>query len=304
MELPPEGLGCVYAITNTINNRIYVGKTKYNSPWKRFYQHWASARKAANTPLQRDMIRYGIEHFTIDVLCFESIENLDECEIFWAETLETYIWAKPSWGTRGYNAIKCGNGTSRNQNKPSKETILRLQQYRRHSWKGRKHRPESKYKIGANWRGKKFTDQHKMKISNSHLGKKQSVGHRLNARNKRIESVERNGAKGVKLNKKIVLEIVESINAGQKMTSVAHKYNVEISVISRIMSGDRWGYVTGIPKKATSKHKSPILGMNIANYIRTLYATREYSYQQLAKKYEVNKSTIANIIKNKLYPID
>ena len=52
----------IYKITNTLNNKIYVGQTKYPIE-KRFLQHSKSL-----TPLGRAIQQYGIENFTFEVI--------------------------------------------------------------------------------------------------------------------------------------------------------------------------------------------------------------------------------------------
>ena len=302
MELPPLGLGCIYVITNTTNGRMYVGKTKYNSPWRRFYQHWASARKHPETPLQRDMIKYGIDKFTVEVACYDYEENLDDAEIFWAETLHTYIKDKHPDFSRGYNAIKCGN-YSPPVKKPAAQIITSMKaKHTNNHWLGRKHRPESKYKIGCTWRGKTFSEEHKKKLCIARKKRIQTPEYNLKARNNRIASVLENGAKGVKLKKEDVLTIVKKVNEGVSQTELAATYNVQISVISRIMSGDRWGHFTGIPQKEAVKRTHAKLGMETANKIREMYASGDFTITELLQTYNVHRTTIINIIKGKLYP--
>lgn len=315
-------VGCIYLITNTITNRQYVGRTKFPTPERRYKQHQSAAMRNNKTPLYRGMRKYGTENFKIEILCTASLESLDNMEAYWAEQLETYIWDCPLFHPRGYNAYWCGlysypkdrkrevsaytrsliSAIHKGKKKPP-HVIAAMNAKRRHVWKGRKHTPGTCAKIGAVHRGKKLSDAHKKRLVEAHTGRKLDIAHVSKARDNRIESVIENGAKGVKLTKPHVLEIVASAKAGTPYTEIANIYDVAISVISRIMSGERWGYITGIVKKETKSRGHKSLGIELATKIREQYATGNYSYNTLAVEYSVSKSTIHNIIKGKLYPL-
>ncbi len=153
-------------------------------------------------------------------------------------------------------------------------------------------------------KGKTISAEARAKMSAARKGRIQTKEHNEKARINRIESVIKNGAKGVKLTKEDVLTIVYLINSGTSQTQAAQHYNVQIPVISRIMSGDRWSHITGIERREPQKRSHPKLGMEIANQIRKEYASGNDTYVSLAKKYGVNNTTIANIIKGKLYKIE
>ena len=313
--------GCIYLITNTLNGRRYVGQTKYPTPLKRYKSHWHAALKNPNTPLYVDMQQYGKENFTLETLCSVPRDHLNDMEAYWAEQLCTYIWDKSLYYPRGYNIKPCGTGLSNtddyayNLATSVKNAIKRRGEY---WWKGRthkpetiekmrqinlgrKHTPEAIIKIGNSHRGKKASPELRAKLSASHKGRTQTKEHNEKARINRIESVIKHGAKGVKLTKETVLSIIKDVNAGKSQTEVAAQHDVQISVISRIMSGDRWGQITGIERKEPIKRGHAKLGMETANQIRKEYAFGNETYVSLADKYGVNNSTIANIVKGKLY---
>ena len=93
----------IYQIINDINDKVYVGKTQHSIE-KRFKEHCSDAFKdrCQNRPLYRAMRKYGIEHFSIELL--EETENPEEREIYWIE-------AKGSF-KNGYNATIGGDGKS------------------------------------------------------------------------------------------------------------------------------------------------------------------------------------------------
>lgn len=70
----------VYKITNTINNKIYIGLTT-QSVERRWIQHKCYAKKNVNTPLYNALRMYGFDAFTIEVLYTgESLEDIQGME--------------------------------------------------------------------------------------------------------------------------------------------------------------------------------------------------------------------------------
>lgn len=305
-----EGIGCIYLITNEINCKQYVGRTCNRNPTNRYRQHWYNARKGSITPLHKAMRKYGPTNFKIEVLSVAPINSLNNLEAYWADRLETYIWSTPIFHPPGYNVLLCGTDINiddqRNKSYFSykyktAEDINKFNSIRKNVWKGRKHTLSTCIKIGNIHRGKIIPKEVRDKMSKAHTGTALTKEHIDKARVNRIQSVIENGAKGVKLSREQIIDIVNCVNIGQTQTEIAKKYNIRVSLVSRIINGQRWGYITGIEEKETKKKSHPILGITIAREIRELYSKGCETYQSLANKYNVNKSTIGNIIKGKLY---
>lgn len=96
-------MGFIYVITNTTNNKQYVGKTE-NSVIERFAEHKHSINtdRDKERPLYRAMRKYGVDNFICKQLeeC-PSIE-LNEREQYWIEKLDTFY--------HGYNCTLGGDG--------------------------------------------------------------------------------------------------------------------------------------------------------------------------------------------------
>lgn len=95
----------IYKITNNINSKIYIGKTKLNIS-ERFKQHCSDSKKNSEQkrPLYNAMKKYGTEHFQIELIeeCADDIA--DEREKFWINFYNSYY--------DGYNATLGGDGKS------------------------------------------------------------------------------------------------------------------------------------------------------------------------------------------------
>lgn len=98
-------MASIYVITNDKNGKQYVGKT-LKTVKERFSEHIKDSKRKRyeKRPLYQAFNKYGIEHFSIDIL--ENVFNLYELssrEIYWINKLNTY-------GSHGYNATLGGDG--------------------------------------------------------------------------------------------------------------------------------------------------------------------------------------------------
>lgn len=105
-------MGYIYKITNDINNKIYIGLTNLQNPadrWKRHLKDYKNATLYSKRPLYEAMQKYGIEHFSFQVI--EETENTAEREKYWINYFRTYIGFKDC---NGYNATLGGDGLAKN----------------------------------------------------------------------------------------------------------------------------------------------------------------------------------------------
>lgn len=91
----------IYKITNDINNKIYIGKTRLSieKRWKEHLNDY-SKRRNEKRPLYDAMNKYGIEHFHIEEI--EETNNPEEREKYWIEYYGSF--------KNGYNATIGGDG--------------------------------------------------------------------------------------------------------------------------------------------------------------------------------------------------
>lgn len=102
----------IYKITNTVNNKVYVGKTKnVENRWKNHISNVGKTRR----PLYDAMLHYGIDKFVMEVIETGTLQNIDELERFWIKKLNTV--------KGGYNLTEGGGGgdTFSNRNDVSKQ---------------------------------------------------------------------------------------------------------------------------------------------------------------------------------------
>ena len=97
-------MGYIYKITNTLNNKIYIGQT-VKSVQKRFTQHKNNSNKEyfSQIVLYKAFNKYGIENFICEEIEEVPNEKLDEREKYWIDYYDSYF--------DGYNSTLGGRAT-------------------------------------------------------------------------------------------------------------------------------------------------------------------------------------------------
>jgi group I intron endonuclease len=154
----------IYQITNTVNGKIYIGKT-INTIENRFKQHISRSHRQtatqSKTHLHNAMRKYGKEAFTITELesGFNSEDDLNESEIRYISELSPQ-----------YNMTEGGEGTSGFTFTQSEEARKKISD----AHKGNPKSEEHKRKISEALKGRKRSEKTKKKISEYRKGKSQS----------------------------------------------------------------------------------------------------------------------------------
>lgn len=152
-----------YLITNTDNNKQYVGITT-RSLNRRWYEH-QFVENSCGKLLSKAINKYGIDSFKIEqIASAKSLEDLKEVEKLLIEQHSTYV-------PNGYNLTKGGDGVF--GYKPSKEQIEKVANLKR----GTKASEETKQKMREShlgeknhFYGKQHTEESKQKISKMKQG--------------------------------------------------------------------------------------------------------------------------------------
>ena len=94
----------IYKITNTLNNKSYIGKTEKLEPEKRWNEHLHNYKRTYTNkrPLYEALKKYGPDKFLFEIL--EETDQPNEREIHYIALYNTY--------KEGYNATIGGDGNS------------------------------------------------------------------------------------------------------------------------------------------------------------------------------------------------
>lgn len=110
--------GIIYKITNTINNKIYIGQTiqSLQNRWKRHCSNKGTIDEL-NMVIKKAILKYGKENFKIEVLEICEYNQLDIKESFYINLYDSY--------NKGYNSTKGGkSGRTRDFFNIEKQEII------------------------------------------------------------------------------------------------------------------------------------------------------------------------------------
>lgn len=181
-------MGCIYLITNLLNNKKYVGQHNKPDPHKRWLAHLKNAKNNMPYALYNAMRHYGSDSFKIKTLTICSHDALKSLEPYYAEQYGSYVWDNDPGG---YNMVWCGEN-------------FRL---------GITHTPEVRKRLSEAHTGRVLPAEHCEKIAAGNRGLKRS---KEGCKNIRIG----------KLNNPISPEGMQKIiehNTGRKMTEAARE---------------------------------------------------------------------------------
>ena len=284
--------GIIYKITNTVNNKSYIGQTRQSIQF-RWNQHIS---KKDNTYFHNAIQKYGKDNFII--------ETLEECDVEVLNEREIYYIAKYDTFKNGYNLTIGGDGNKKLllDNKYDEIKELYLSGF-------------SSNKIATLYKVDKSTivkiliglgvkiRSNKLNINKQEfleLVKDYQSGYSLRELAKRYdcsapglkEFLER---KGVDLKKKYsILEDKENqqnlindyLDSKLKLSEIQQKYHCSYSTILKILS------LNGINKgkkyfKLTDKECLEVIKMY----------NEGYTVKEIASKFEINKCTIYSLFK-------
>ena len=163
-------MGYVYKITNTVNNKCYIGISIHEPEKDRVKQHLSGSARG-NRLIARAVKKYGRDAFTYEIL---EANVFDE---FLPDLEVAYIANYNTVAPNGYNLDSGGGGAG----SPSAESRRKMSE----AHKGKKHSAETRRKISEAHKGKKpnnFGKKHsaetRRKISEANKGKTLSEEHR------------------------------------------------------------------------------------------------------------------------------
>ena len=142
--------GYIYKITNLINNKIYIGKHKYNKP------ELDPKYVTSGISINRAISKYGLNNFKQEIIDIaESELELNQKEIYYIKYYNSFLG-------EGYNLTEGGDGISN----PSKEII----EINRQKHLGKKQSEETKKKRNEKLKKVIHSKEWCQKISASNKG--------------------------------------------------------------------------------------------------------------------------------------
>lgn len=152
-------MGYIYKITNTINNKVYIGQTKLDDPFLRWKKHIWAINNGNGCPLLESAVKkYGINNFKFEVLiiCFDNARF---------ELEKLYIKKYNSITPYGYNIQEGGMCVSFAGKKHTQETKNKIGYKNSNLYKNNENIKNTNNKI--NQKRKQLSEETKERISNS-----------------------------------------------------------------------------------------------------------------------------------------
>lgn len=182
-----DNYGYIYVITNTVNNKQYVGQT--NAPHRRWIEHKYLGKHVPNqytSYLYQAMRKYGTNSFSFQILERVQLSQMEEKEKEWITTLNTM--APNGYNLTSGGKLLCGDNNPFYGKKHTTETKQKISEAN----KGRVASPqeiEMRKRINAGEKnpfyGKKHSPEtvEKIKATNRQKGNYQATSIRMKGNN-------------------------------------------------------------------------------------------------------------------------
>ena len=174
--------GCIYVITNAVNDKCYIGQTK-KLLVERFSGHVRDALNGkSDTCVAHAIRKYGVESFDIEILeeC-DTQEQLNGREEHWIAKFGTF---PPSKGN-GYNMTS--GGRCFEMSEEVKRKLSKANKGQPSQFKGKSHTKAARRKMSEASKGRKHSLETRRKMSESRRGKNNA----FHGRKHKPETIER-----------------------------------------------------------------------------------------------------------------
>jgi group I intron endonuclease len=230
-------MGYIYLITNTVNNKQYIGQTICKDINSRWNQHKRKDAKTIGSYLLSAYIKYGIEKFKFKVICICFDED---CNRFEKEYITKYNTLAPN----GYNLTPGGrntysNGKKKTKSKLTEETKAKISTSLRNVYLQNPHLKEMKKGENNHNYGKQMNDTQKEKIRSSMIEKykEKSIAGKPKLSENAREALEKGRGHYIKPVGKFDLQgtLIEKYKS---VSEAANKNNISRQHIGKVCNGN------------------------------------------------------------------
>lgn len=162
----------IYKITNTINNKCYIGQSIDLTKRIAYHKRALKGKYHENNHLQKAVKKYGINNFTYEILCECRVDELDELERMYIVQYDSI--------ENGYN-LETGGSSNKGMNEETKKKISETKKQNMTEEQREYYAnflralpplsPEGRKKLSQSLMGHKTSEETRKKISESQKGK-------------------------------------------------------------------------------------------------------------------------------------
>lgn len=268
----------IYKITNTVNEKVYIGQT--NNPSLRWSQHKSNAKyNRGQQVITRALTKYGADVFEFEVIV--TCKTQKDVDFLEEQVIQQYDSRNPE---KGYNVDRGGNTSPRTPEIGKKISAALKEHYETHNgWlKGQTLSEEWKKNIseasmgkdGTNT-GKSFDNEWKVAMSKSQAGVPQISRRRFS------EEIE----------KEICRLYIEE---EKSMYALGKKFNCQRNTVADILS--RYGIETRQSNYTSHSNGKNIFSLEQEIEICKIYQKGNISRSELSRQYNCGKTTIRDIL--------
>lgn len=206
----------IYKVTNTINNKIYIGQT-VRTLKERKQEHLLSAKQGYKFKFYNAIRKYGEDVFTWEVIQYcSTVQELNEAEAYWVAYYDSY--------NNGYNMTPGGEFNPMLDKEIQRKHLAKVQseEFRR--------KVSNTMKKYVSEHG--FSEEHRQKISESMKGNTNFKGHKLSESH------------------------AKALQSSHYKKVIAFVNDKEVCRFNSVKEATKWYYDTFIPKERSYNYTS------------------------------------------------
>ncbi len=242
----------VYAITNTVNGKLYVGSAvNISARWR---MHRSQLRRGIHhsNHLQSAWDKHGEQAFLFSIL-----QEVGERERLIEEENKWIVQKDSANRSKGYNL--CVAAGSQLGMKHSDDARKRISD----AHKGRKKSPDHQEAINLALRGRKLSDEHRAKISANQTGRRASDESRKKMREARANPKESMSPDAY--------QRMVTANVGRKF-SESHRQKIAEANRRRVLSDETRKKISAARRKAEElkRQERPLMGYELRSHLHAM----------------------------------
>lgn len=297
--------GFIYKITNKVNDKVYVGQTRYTveSRWRQHLKNYNIEHR--QQPLYMAFAKHGVENFSISPIEQVDISKLDEREIYWIAYYDSF--------KHGYNATIGGKGGAVNYWTDDKYDEIRTmylsgftckmiaERFNVSRWTIEHILKSLNVKLRNNpldmnaQERESFIQDYKMGFSLTELGKRYNTDRETVKRFLLKYNVDLREHSLILRNEDLQQQFIDDFMNGMTYKDLEHKYHADTRTLQRILTRHNIDLDIKRGIKNTRKGACMLSEPECLKLI-DMYRSKEFTIKHIAHQFNISTDTIYSIL--------